>query len=252
MTFRNTTRGEKSRGGGMMFKDEMRSKEWILEGIEPLLAQGEREEVPARETIYYPGTPSTSVYFVESGKIKISHINPSGRRIVLDIRAAGEMFGEMALVGEQHCQHHAEAMEDSTLIVVPKLRFQKWLKARPDIMYQLLQLFGLRIQELEELVEDMAFYDIRTRLSRQLLRLSHEYGIAIEDGILIDFHHLTHKDLAEMIGSSRENTTIALNRFAQEGVILKRRRGKIIITDTEGLRRLSEGWIKEKGKEEPQ
>ena len=206
----------------------------MLEGIEPLLAEGEREEIPARETVYYPGTPSTSVYFVEEGKVKLSYLDPSGKRITLALRAAGELFGEMALVGEQRRRHHAEAMEDSVLIRVPRERMVTWIRDRPDVLYQLLQLFGLWIRDLEEIVEDLAFRDIQARLSRQLLRLSHEYGVKTKDGILISFR-LTHRDLAEMIGSARENTTMALNRFAREG-ILSKRRYQIIIKDVEGLK----------------
>jgi len=209
-------------------------EKWLLEGIEPLLAEGEREEIPARETVYYPGTPSTSVYFVEEGKVKLSYLDPSGKRITLALRAAGELFGEMALVGEQRRRHHAEAMEDSVLIRVPRERMVTWIRDRPDVLYQLLQLFGLWIRDLEEIVEDLAFRDIQARLSRQLLRLSHEYGVKTKDGILISFR-LTHRDLAEMIGSARENTTMALNRFAREG-ILSKRRYQIIIKDVEGLK----------------
>ncbi len=207
---------------------------WLLAGIEPLLEQGEREEIPARETIYYPGTQSTSVYFVEKGKVKLSYLDPSGKRITLALRAAGELFGEMALVGEQRHRHHAEAMEDSVLIRIPREKMLAWIRDRPDVLYQLLQLFGLWIRDLEEIVEDLAFRDIQARLSRQLLRLSHEYGVKTKDGILIGFR-LTHRDLAEMIGSARENTTMALNRFAREG-ILKKRRYQIIIKDVEGLK----------------
>ncbi|HHE48595.1 MAG TPA: Crp/Fnr family transcriptional regulator [Candidatus Acetothermia bacterium] len=207
---------------------------WLLEGIEPLLDQGEREEIPARETVYYPGTQSTSVYFVEKGKVKLSYLDPSGKRITLALRAAGELFGEMALVGEQRHRHHAEAMEDSVLIRIPREKMLAWVRDRPDVLYQLLQLFGLWIRDLEEIVEDLAFRDIQARLSRQLLRLSHEYGVKTKDGILISFR-LTHRDLAEMIGSARENTTMALNRFAREG-ILKKRRYQIIIKDVDGLK----------------
>jgi len=199
-----------------------------------LLDQGEREEIPARETVYYPGTQSTSVYFVEKGKVKLSYLDPSGKRITLALRAAGELFGEMALVGEQRHRHHAEAMEDSVLIRIPREKMLAWVRDRPDVLYQLLQLFGLWIRDLEEIVEDLAFRDIQARLSRQLLRLSHEYGVKTKDGILISFR-LTHRDLAEMIGSARENTTMALNRFAREG-ILKKRRYQIIIKDVDGLK----------------
>ncbi|HAF71570.1 MAG: Transcriptional regulator, Crp/Fnr family [Acetothermia bacterium 64_32] len=209
-------------------------EKWLIEGIEPLLEQGEREEIPARETIYYPGTPSTSVYFVEDGKVKLSYLDPSGKRITLALRATGELFGEMALVGEQRHRHHAEAMEDSVLIRIPRERMLHWVRSRPDVLYQLLQLFGLWIRDLEEIVEDLAFRDIQARLSRQLLRLSHEYGVKTKDGILISFR-LTHRDLAEMIGSARENTTMALNRFAREGILAKRRY-QIIIKDVDGLK----------------
>ena len=209
-------------------------EKWLIEGIEPLLEQGEREEISGRETIYYAGTPSNSVYFVEEGKVKLSYLDPSGKRITLALRGSGELFGEMALVGERRRRHHAEALEDSVLIRIPKEVVISWIRDRPDVLYQLLQLFGLWIRDLEEIVEDLAFRDIQARLSRQLLRLSHEYGVKTKDGILISFR-LTHRDLAEMIGSARENTTMALNRFAREG-LLSKRRYQIIIKDPEGLK----------------
>ncbi|MGC9529479.1 MAG: Crp/Fnr family transcriptional regulator [Candidatus Bipolaricaulaceae bacterium] len=209
-------------------------EKWLLEGIEPLLEQGEREEVPARETIYYSGTQSTAVYFVETGKVKLSYLDPSGKRLTLALRGPGELFGEMAAVGEPRRRHHAEALEDSVLIRVPREYFLGWIRDRPKVLFQVLQLFGLWIRDLEEIVEDLAFRDIQGRLSRQLLRLSHEYGVKTKDGILISFR-LTHRDLAEMIGSARENTTMALNRFAREG-ILDKRRYQIIIKDVEGLK----------------
>jgi CRP/FNR family transcriptional regulator len=90
------------------------------------------------------------------------------------------------------------------------------------------------VREFEETLEGFAFKDIQARLSRQLLKLSDEYGVKTEEGILIGFQ-LTHKDLADMIGSARENTTLALNRFAREG-ILDKSRYRIVIKNEKGLR----------------
>ncbi|MBC7093357.1 Crp/Fnr family transcriptional regulator [Candidatus Bipolaricaulota bacterium] len=213
---------------------ETTQEKWLLVGIEPALEQGDRLRVLARETVYHPGTPSTSVYFVKEGKIKLSYLDPSGKRITLALRGAGEMFGEMALVGEQRRRHHAEAIEESELIRVDRDVFLSWARHRPEILLRLLQLFGLWVRDLEEIVEDLAFRDIQARLSRQLLRLSHEYGVKTKTGILIGFR-LTHRDLAEMIGSARENTTVVLNRFEREG-ILDKRRYQIVIKDVEGLK----------------
>jgi len=198
------------------------------------LEQGDIEDVPGRETVYYPGTPSDAVYFVEKGNVKLSYLDPTGKRLTMALRGPGEMFGEMALVGEQRRRHQALVVDDSVIVRVERDVCLAWLRNRPDVLLEILQLFGLWIRDLEEIVEDQAFRDIQTRLSRQLLRLSHEYGVKTKDGILISFR-LTHRDLAEMIGSARENTTMTLNRFEREG-ILDKRRFQIVIKDLEGLK----------------
>lgn len=212
---------------------EQTPTKWVIAGIEPLLDQGERFHVGTRETIYRQGDPSTSLFFVESGKVKLSYLDPSGKRISLPPRGPGEMFGEMALVGERHRSHHAEALEDTMAVQIWREAFLSFARTRFEILLQLLEFFGQRVQELEGIVEDLAFRDIESRLSRQLLRLSSEYGVRTKNGILIGFR-LTHRDLADMIGSARENTTMVLNRFAREG-LLDKRRYQIVIKNPKGL-----------------
>lgn len=207
---------------------------WILPGIDPLLESAERFAVAARDTIYRQGDPSTSLFFIECGTVKLSFIDPTGKRISLPPRGPGDMFGELALIGERARSHHAEALEESTLIQIPRERFLAFVRHQPELLLQLLEVLGGRIRELEGLVQDLAFRDIEGRLSRQLLLLSSEYGIKTKNGILIGFR-LTHRDLAEMIGSARENTTMALNRLARQG-LLDKRRYQIVIKDIERLR----------------
>lgn len=201
---------------------------------DPIWATGDRIRLLERETVYHPGSPSTSMYLVQEGRIKLSYLHPSGKRITLALRGPGEVFGQMALVGEKRRRHHAEAMEDTELIRVERDAFLFAARRRPEVLSDLLGVFGLWVQEIEEIVEDLAFRDIQTRLSRQLLRLSDEYGVKTKNGIMIGFK-LTHRDLAEMIGSARENTTVVLNRFEREG-ILDKRRYQIVIKDVEGLK----------------
>jgi CRP/FNR family transcriptional regulator len=74
-------------------------------------------------------------------------------------------------------------------------------------------------------------------LSRQILKLIEEHGIRTREGIQIDFK-ITHKELADLIGSARENTTSALNRLAKEG-ILDKKRYRIIVKDEERLKEKS-------------
>jgi len=201
--------------------------------------EGERMHILARETVYHAGSTSNTVYFIHKGKVKLSYLHPSGKRITLGIRAPGDLFGEMALVGEQRRRHHAEALEDGELHRMNREVFLVLARRYQSVYPALLEAFGRWVQELEEIVEDLAFRDIQGRLSRQLLRLSDEYGVKTKNGILIGFR-LTHRDLAEMIGSARENTTVVLNRFEKEG-ILDKRRYQIVIKDLEGLKEKSQG-----------
>lgn len=207
---------------------------WIIPGIDPLLETADRFSVAARDIIYRQGDPSTSLFFIESGTVKLSFIDPTGKRVSLPPRGPGDMFGELSLVGERTRSHHAEALQESVIIQVPRERFLAFVRPQPELLLQLLEVLGQRIRELEGLVQDLAFRDIESRLSRQLLLLSSEYGIKTKNGILIGFR-LTHRDLAEMIGSARENTTMALNRLARQG-LLDKRRYQIVIKDIERLR----------------
>lgn len=203
--------------------------------FERLLSEmGDSIRVARGETIYQPGNSSDSVYVVEEGRVKLAYLDESGKKLTLVILDPGEIFGEMCLVGETHRRHLATAIEETVIWRVSRKEFMEAIDADPLYLRLLIQHFARRVREFEEALEDLAFKDIQARLSRQLLKLSDEYGVKTEEGILIGFQ-ITHKELADMIGSARENTTLALNRFEREG-ILDKSRYRIVIKNEEGLR----------------
>ncbi len=193
------------------------------------------------ETIYHPGTASTSVYLVEKGRIKLAYLDESGKKLTLSILDEGEIFGEMCLVGEKHRRHLATAIEETIVRCVPKNVFSEAVSTEFENLQLLVAHFAHRMREYEETLEDLAFRDIQARLSRQLIKLSDEYGVETKEGILIGFP-VTHKELADMIGSARENTTLALNRFEREG-ILDKSRYRIVIKNEAGLRKKFQAFI---------
>ncbi len=111
------------------------------------------------------------------------------------------------------------------------------MEREPWLALKVLELFGQRTREIEQKLEDLVFKDIPTRLSRQLLKLIEEHGERTAEGVQINFK-ITHKELADMIGSARENTTSALNLLEREG-ILDKRRYRIIIKDEDKLKEKS-------------
>ncbi len=181
------------------------------------------------EAIYQPGDPSSSVYVVQQGRVKLAYLDDSGKKLTFTVIDQGKIFGEMCLIGEEDRKFLAIALEKTTVRRIDRDKFWHLLNRHPVYLLKLVELLGSRVREIGEIVENLAFKDLQTRLSRQLLKLVGEYGVQTENGILIGLQ-ITHQELADMIGSARENTTIALNQFAREG-ILDKSRYRITIKD---------------------
>lgn len=189
------------------------------------------------DVIYQPGDLDDSLYYIHSGKVKLAYLDESGRKLTLTILGEGEIFGEMVLIGRRERDLLAQVLQDAVIYEIERGRFLELLREKPELALEVMELFGRRTQEIERKLEDLVFKDIPTRLSRQILKLIEEHGVKTREGVQIDFK-ITHKELADLIGSARENTTSALNRLAREG-ILDKRRYRIIVKDEERLKEKS-------------
>ena len=150
-----------------------------------LASCGDVLELDRGEAIYHPGTPSNVIYLVESGRVKLAYLDESGKKLTLRIVDEGEIFGEMCLVGETHRRHLATSIEDTIVRTIKKKEFLKIMEDDTTGLPMLVHHFVARMEEFEETLEDLAFRDIQARLSRQLLKLSDDYGVETKDGILI-------------------------------------------------------------------
>lgn len=190
------------------------------------------------EIIFLPGDPSRFVYFLHYGRVKLAYLDDSGKRLTLTICRVGELFGEMALLGEKRHRLIAEALEDVELCIVAAQDLLRFAREHPELSLQLTHAVGRRMRQLETRLEDLIFKDVPTRLARLLLRLREEYGVETEGGPLLDVR-LTHQELAELIGSTRETTTATLSRFTEQGLIRKLK-GRLQLVDEAGLREMAQ------------
>ncbi len=193
--------------------------------------------VRKRQVAYRPGDPSDSIYIVRSGRIKIGKITEDGREIILNMLKSGDVFGEMAFLDDGPRETFAEALEDSNLFILTKPDLLSLIKRRPAITYRLAKIIGERRREAEKNMENFLYKGVRERLANLLLRLSDEYGIKDSRGKLLRIK-ITHQDLANLIGSSRETVSLTLGDFRREGYIDINER-KIIIKDERGLNALN-------------
>lgn len=149
------------------------------------------------------------------------------------IYSPGEIFGEVALLGEAYRENSAEVLEDATVWVIPCKSVLDWLGPRPQAWRQIALLFGKRLRFLEGAVERLLFGGVEERAVRLLLELARQYGEPAPDGINLRIE-LSQKEFADLIASTRETTSSVLNQLAKRGLIKIRRR-RLAICSMEAL-----------------
>ncbi|MFQ5893233.1 MAG: Crp/Fnr family transcriptional regulator, partial [Nitrospinota bacterium] len=177
--------------------------------MEALVPITHMDKVAARRTLYLPDDPSDRVFFLKEGRVKISKLSEAGKEVTLAILEPGEIFGELALVDEGPRGTVAEVLEDTFLCFIERNDFQKLLESRPELALEVTKLIGARHKALEAKVEDLVFRDVNARLAKLLLELAESYGTEVGEGTRIEVK-LTHQELANLVGSTRETTTAIL------------------------------------------
>lgn len=194
------------------------------------------EEARRRRVIYMPGDPGSSVFFVNGGRVKISRVTPDGKELTLAYRGPGELFGELCLVDGRPREEMAEAMENALVTQMDREQFEALLRTHAGLGLALAKTLCARRREIESRLEDLIFKDVSAKLAELLLGLCDDYGVDDARGTLVAVK-ITHQEMANLIGSTRETVSLTLSQFKRRKLISSAGR-KVIITDKEGLRAL--------------
>ena len=134
------------------------------------------EEVKKRRPIYFPGDPSTTVYLLKKGRVKISSTAANGREVTFEILEPGEIFGELEVLQDAPRETIAEALDDTLICAISREDFDHYLRQHPDMTLKLTKLIGLRLKRIHHRVEDLVFRDVPARLAHLLLELKKTEG----------------------------------------------------------------------------
>jgi CRP/FNR family transcriptional regulator, cyclic AMP receptor protein len=173
-----------------------------------------------RRFVYRAGEPADCVYAIIHGRVKLCRIEPdTAREAVIDILPEGSLFGESALysVAGQRA-NSAIAYENSRLLRIPAGDFKRAMDEDYKLHDYTFRLIGQRLDHAERRLADFALNAIPARLDRLLAEFSDRYGVAEPDGVLIDIP-LPHREIASIVGSTRESVTVRLNAMRREGTI---------------------------------
>jgi CRP-like cAMP-binding protein len=179
-----------------------------------------------RRFVYRAGDPADCLYAIIHGRVKLCRIeSESGREAVIDILPEGSLFGESALysVAGQRA-NSAVAYENSRLLRIHVADFKRGMAEDDRLHDYTFRLIGQRLDHAERRLADFALNAIPARLDRLLADFSDRYGVSEPEGVLIDIP-LPHREIASIVGSTRESVTVRLNAMRREGTIefVKRR-----------------------------
>jgi len=189
---------------------------------------------PKHSYIYHPGDASEVLFILKEGRVKVGNYSDDGREVIKTIIRPGQLFGEMGLAGEEKRNEFAITMKEECsfyMIYVADLR--NVMQQNPELSLRLIDRIGSRIRRTESRLESIIFKDSRTRVIEFINDMVTDSGKPLQEEILLQ-HFLTHQDIANLTGTSRQFVTSVLNDLKREKII-QFDRNTILVSDTRGL-----------------
>jgi len=186
--------------------------------LDKLLSIGTTSRYPKGTFIFCPGEAGQHVFFLHKGRIKISKLSPTGHEVILWFCFNGEMFGLSEITRGNDRAVSAQACEDSQVMSIPRDQFNTFLMHHPIAAFLTLQILSCRMRVLSDMLVNLVSDNVNTRLAKLILRLGAQYGTREGKVIHLDIH-LTHQEIADMIGTTRQTATTLLSQFKRQGIL---------------------------------
>ncbi|MBL8819404.1 MAG: Crp/Fnr family transcriptional regulator [Planctomyces sp.] len=196
--------------------------------LELLEARARVRVFPGNSSIYFPGDSAESVYVLAEGRIRLYSITPDGKQAILAIIEPGELFGELAILGSEEREEHAQAVGTSKVVSLPRDALETMLLRNPDVSLGITKFVGFRRKRLERRLRNLLFRSNRERLVGLLCELLELYGRQLAEGFLIDIK-LSHQEIAGLIGITRESVTLTLGELQLERLITVGRQRIVVL-----------------------
>jgi CRP/FNR family transcriptional regulator, cyclic AMP receptor protein len=171
---------------------------------------------PKKQTIFGQGDPADAVFYLRTGKVRLTVVSKDGKEATIGILSDGSFFGEGSLAGQPLRMGSATALTDCAVLRIEK-------KAMVDALHREQTLSDLFVAYLltrniryEEDLVDQLFNSSEKRLARVLLMLAHFGKEGIPESVI---PKLSQQTLAEMIGTTRSRVSFFMNRFRKLGFV---------------------------------
>ena len=186
------------------------------------------------QVIYFTDDLSDKIYFLKQGKVKLSRYADDGREIIAALLGPGEIFGELAISGQQRRDQTAEAMEDSVVCMLSVQEMERMLEHNPRFNLSITKLMGLRLQKVNSRLTSLIFKSSEQRIYSFIHDSAIEHGKQTTAGIEV-FLRLTHDDIAKLTATARPTVSAVFGDLEKRNIIEYNRK-RILVKDINALK----------------
>jgi CRP/FNR family transcriptional regulator len=173
------------------------------------------KEYNKSETILHEEDTNAYMYIVLTGKVKALKITEDGKEIILAIHQAGDFFGELTLIDGKTSPASVVAAENSIVALISRVDFNEILFTQNKVLKNLLKIFCARQRKSWETIQVLNFNNASQRVKMFFLSLVSEYGNKDPEGIILNIK-LTHQDISDMSGLTRETVTRVMDKLQKK------------------------------------
>jgi len=192
-----------------------------------------RRRYPRGQILFHMGDEGGNLYIIERGRVKITIPSADGEEVILALLGQGEIMGEISLIDGKPRSATVQAMKNTDVLCLFREDFLEVLRESFDVVLRVLEILTERLRQTDVQLAESHFLDITSRLAKKILDLSRTFGVKEEEGIRIAVR-VTQKDLASMVGATRESVNKQLKVLRELG-LLSTSEGQIRILDPDGL-----------------
>lgn len=206
-----------------------RFKEQLRESLINETRNSSAVKVSRHNHVYTIGEKRETVYFIESGQIKLVMLSSEGKECMLAIHGSGDIFGELCLSGLGGRLETATAMKDCSLKEIPCGKFLNRL-AKDSLLEGFVKYLTVRVADQQQVIANLVTVDSEQRLGKTLLQLARKLGKKDPRSIRIELR-ISHEELATMIGTTRPRISVFMQRFRNLGLIESSEEHHLIIRE---------------------
>jgi CRP-like cAMP-binding protein len=182
-----------------------------LESIASLLIE---RSFPKHKTIVEEGAPGDYMYIIVEGRVKVTKLSGDGREKILELLEVGDFFGEMSLFDDAPRSASVKGLSQVRILALARNDFLRLLARSPDLALSVIQELTRRLRQVDEQASSLSFQRVKERTTGLLVRLAREEpGREGRRKTPV----LTHQQIADMIGTSRETVTRAIKGLKADG-----------------------------------